>query len=88
MTLLTHTGRPFERAPYSSAKRDQPAAANAHLAMIKHFCLIALTSLLALCAVGGIIALKTAAYLSHFTQLTRAKRRRTRRTHRRKPRLH
>jgi hypothetical protein len=67
MTLLTHTGHPFERAPYSSAKRDQPAAANAHLAMIKRFCLIALTSLLALCAVGGIIALKTAAYLSHFT---------------------
>ena len=67
MTLLTHTGRPFERAPDSSAKRDQPAAANAHLAMIKRFCLIALTSLLALCAVGGVIALKTAAYLSHFT---------------------
>ena len=37
-------------------------------AMIKRFCLITLTSLLALCAVGGIIALKTAAYLSHFTQ--------------------
>ena len=66
MTLLTHTGRPFERAPYSPAKRDQPAAANAHLAMIKRVCLIALTSLLALCAVAGIIALKTVAYLSHF----------------------
>ena len=35
--------------------------------MIKRFCLIALTSLLALCAVGGIIAVKTAAFLSHFT---------------------
>lgn len=35
--------------------------------MIKRVCLIALTSLLALCAVGGMIALKTAAYLSHFT---------------------
>lgn len=34
---------------------------------IKRFCLIALTSLLALCAVGGIIAVKTAAFLSHFT---------------------
>ena len=67
MTLLTHTGRPFERVPYSSAKREQTGAANAHLAMIKRFCLIALTSLLALCAVGGVIALKTAAYLSHFT---------------------
>jgi hypothetical protein len=67
MTLLTHTGRPFERAPYSSAKREQSGTANAHLAMIKRFCLIALTSLLALSAIGGIIALKTAAYLSHFT---------------------
>jgi hypothetical protein len=68
MTLLTHTGRPFERAAYSSAKREQTGAANVHLAMIKRVCLIALTSLLALCAVGGIIALKTAAYLPHFTQ--------------------
>jgi hypothetical protein len=34
--------------------------------MIKRVCLIALTSLLALCAVAGIIALKTVAYLSHF----------------------
>ena len=67
MTLLTHSGRPFERAAYSSAKREQTGAANAQLAMIKRFCLIALTSLLVLCAVGGIVALKTAAYLSHFT---------------------
>ena len=67
MTLLTHTGRPFERAPYSSEKREQTGAANAHLATIKRVCLIALTSSLALCAVGGIIALKTAAYLSHFS---------------------
>jgi hypothetical protein len=67
MTLLTHSGRPFERAPYSSAKREQTGAANAQLAMIKRFYLIALTSLLVLCAVGGIVALKTAAYLSHFT---------------------
>ena len=65
MTLLTHTGRPFERA---SAKRRPTGVTNAHLAMIKRVCLIALTSLLAVCAVGGIIALKTAAYLSHFTQ--------------------
>jgi len=68
MTLLTHTGRAFERAPYSSEKREQTGAANARLATIKRVCLIALTSLLALCAVGGIIALKTAAYLSHFSQ--------------------
>jgi hypothetical protein len=67
MPLLTHTGRCFEEVPCSSAKRDQPVAANAHLAMIKRVCLIALTSLLALCAVAGVIALKTVAYLSHFT---------------------
>jgi len=67
MTLLTHTGRPFERAPYSSEKREQTGAANARLATIKRACLIALTSLLALCDVGGIIALMTAAYLSHFS---------------------
>ncbi|MEH2549062.1 hypothetical protein V1283_005707 [Bradyrhizobium sp. AZCC 2262] len=67
MTLLTHTGRPFERAPYSSEKREQTGAANAHLETIKRVCLIALTSVLALYAVGGIIALKTAAYLSHFS---------------------
>ena len=67
MTLLTHTGRPFERAAYSTAKREQTGAANPHLAMIRRVGLIALTSLLALSAVGGIIALKTVAYLSHFT---------------------
>jgi hypothetical protein len=67
MTLITHTGRPFERAPYSSAKRAQTGAANFHLATIKRVSLIALTALLASSAVGGIIALKTAAYLSHFT---------------------
>jgi hypothetical protein len=67
MTLLTHTGRPFARAAYSTAKREQTGAANPHLAMIRRVGLIALTSLLALSAVGGIIALKTVAYLSHFT---------------------
>ncbi|WP_426533852.1 hypothetical protein [Bradyrhizobium sp. McL0615] len=67
MTLLTHTGRAFERSPYPSVKQAQMSAANAQLAMIKRVCLIALTSLLALSAVGGIIAVKTAAYLSHFT---------------------
>jgi hypothetical protein len=66
VTLFTHTGRSFEEVHCSSAQRDHPAAANAHLAMIKRVCLIALTSLLALCAVAGIIALKTVAYLSHF----------------------
>ena len=70
MTQLTHTGRPFERGPYSSAKREPTGVTNVHLSTIRRLCLIVLTSLLALCAVGGIIALKTAAYLSHFTPLT------------------
>ena len=64
MTMLTHTGRSLERAAYPS-KRERAGVANAHLAMIKRFCLIALTLLLALSAVGGVIALKTVAYLSH-----------------------
>jgi hypothetical protein len=66
MTMLTHTGRSLEPA-YPSAKRERARAANAHLAMIKRFCRIALTLFLALSAVGGVIALKTVAYLSHFT---------------------
>ena len=64
MTMLSHTGHSLERA-YPSVKRERAGAANAHLAMIKRFCLIVLTLLLALSAVGGVIALKTVAYLSH-----------------------
>jgi hypothetical protein len=67
MTLLTQNGRPFERASSTPAKREPTGAANARFAMIKRVGQIALTSLLALCAVGTVIALKTAAYLSHFT---------------------
>jgi len=66
MTLLTHAGHPFERPSYSPAKRQPTGAANACLTIAKRVCLIALTSLLAMSAVAGIIALKTAAYLSHF----------------------
>ena len=53
MTLLTHTGGPFEPAPLSSAKRELTGAANTHLATIKHICLLAGFFLLALSAVGG-----------------------------------
>jgi hypothetical protein len=66
MPLLTYTGRPFGRTAFSSATQKQTGAPNAHLAMIKRFCLIMLTSLLALGAVGAIIALKAAAVLSRF----------------------
>jgi hypothetical protein len=67
MTLLTHTGGPFEPAPCSSAKRELTNAANAHLATIKHVCLLAAVFLLALSAVGGLIALRTAIFLSRLS---------------------
>jgi hypothetical protein len=75
MTLLTHMRGPFERARYSSARRDTvgAGAAKAHLAMIKRSCLGALTILLAGTAVAAIMALKIAIYLPLFIQsLTRA----------------
>jgi hypothetical protein len=65
MTMLTHTRSPLERAAYSSQRRDTVAArpAAAHLAMIKRFCMCALTVLAAGGAVAGIMALKIIAYL-------------------------
>jgi len=67
MTLLTHTGGPFEPAPLSSAKRELPGAANRHLTTIKHVCLLAAIFLLALSAVGGLIALRTAIFVSRLS---------------------
>lgn len=67
MTLLTHTGGPFEPAPYSSAKRELTGAANAHLATIKRVCLFAAISLL---AGGAVIAVKTAIFFWRFPLLT------------------
>jgi hypothetical protein len=69
MTMLTHTRGPFERAPYSAGNRDTitaGAAAAAHLAMIKRFCLGAVTILAAGGAVAAIMALKIAIYLPRF----------------------
>jgi hypothetical protein len=68
MTMLTHTGGLFKRAPHSSPRRDTVAArpAAAHLAMIKRFCMCALTALAAGIAIAGIMALKIIAYLPHF----------------------
>jgi hypothetical protein len=65
MTMLTHIRGPFERARNSSAGRDTvgAGAAKAHLAMIKRFCLGALTILLVGTAVAAIMALKIAIYL-------------------------
>jgi hypothetical protein len=66
MPLLTDTGRRFGHTAFSAATQKQTRAPDARLAMIKRFCLITLTALLALGAVGAIIALKTAAVLSRF----------------------
>ena len=64
MTMLTHTRGPLERAPYSPQRRDTVAAppAAAHLAMIKRFCMCALTVLAAGGAIAAIIALKAAIF--------------------------
>ena len=67
MTLLTHTGDPFEPAPCSSAKRELTIAANAHPATIKRIGLLAGFFLLALGTVGGAIALRTAIFLSRLS---------------------
>ena len=65
MTMLTHIRGPLEGAPYSSQWRDtdttRPAAS--HLAMIKRFCMCALTVLAAGSAIAAVIALKAAAFI-------------------------
>jgi hypothetical protein len=66
MTMLTHTRGPFERARYSRRDTVGAGTAKAHLAMIKRFCLGALTILLAGTAVAAIMALKIAIYLPLF----------------------
>jgi hypothetical protein len=65
MTMLTHTHGPSKRAPYSSERQDatEAAAAEAHLGIIKRFCMHALTILLAGAALAGIIALRAFAVL-------------------------
>jgi hypothetical protein len=68
MTMLTHPRGPFERARYPLESRSdvRASSAAAHLAMIKRFCLGALTILLAGSAVAAIMALKVAIYLPRF----------------------
>jgi hypothetical protein len=63
MTMLTHARGPLQRPTYSPRRQDAAAAgaAEAHLAMIKRFCMCALTILLAGGALSGIIALKALA---------------------------
>ena len=63
MTMLTHARSPLQRPTNSPRRQDAAAAdaAEAHLAMIKRFCMCALTILLAGGTLAGIIALKALA---------------------------
>jgi hypothetical protein len=66
MTMLTHTGGPFKPARDSSTAQEAAgtAAASARMAMVKQFCVHALTVVIAGVALAGIIALKAAIFLS------------------------
>jgi hypothetical protein len=65
MTMLMHTRGPSKQAPYLSEGQNAAGAnaAEAHLGMIKRFCIYALTILLAGAALAGIIALRAFAVL-------------------------
>jgi hypothetical protein len=64
MTTLTHTRGPLEWVPYSSQRRGVAARpATTRLAMIKRFCMCALTVVTAGSAIAAIIALKAAAFI-------------------------
>ena len=65
MTMLTQPRGPSKPAPYSSETQNAAGAgaAEAHLGMIKRFCMLALTILLAGAALAGIIALRAFAIL-------------------------
>ena len=64
MTMLMQTRDPFEQASSSVERRDaiREGAAEAHLAMIKRFCVGVLTVLAAGGAFAAIIALKAALF--------------------------
>jgi hypothetical protein len=64
MTMPRHRSGPFERARHSSQGRDGAAAGphKAYVAMIKRFCLGALTVLAAGVALAAVIALKVALF--------------------------
>ena len=63
MTMLTHPGNAFKPASYRSGRPDD-ATTIADFAMLKRLCLRALGLLLAGGAVAGIVALKSAVFLS------------------------
>jgi len=63
MTILTHARDASQRSTYSPKRQDAatPNAAEAHVAMIKRFCICALTILLAAGALALIVALRAIA---------------------------
>jgi hypothetical protein len=76
MAMMTYTSGPLQRTPAPSARptsfdaragaADLAARRAAHLAMIRQFCRVGLTILLAGGALAGIIALKTMVYFWRF----------------------
>jgi hypothetical protein len=68
MTMLMHTRDPIERVPSPITRRnnDIAGAAAARRAMIKRFCISALTVLAAVGALTAVIALKAAIYYWRF----------------------
>ena len=65
MTMLTHPGNAFKPASYRSGRPDTVDTTTiADFAMLKRLCLRALGLLLAFGAVAGIVALKSAVFLS------------------------
>jgi hypothetical protein len=68
MTMLTHPGSEFKPASYRSVPGDTAGTTTiVDLAMVKRFWLRALGPLLAFGAVAGIVALKSAIFLSRIT---------------------
>jgi hypothetical protein len=65
MTMVMQTRGPSKPAPHSSERQNSAGAgaAEAHPGMLKRFCMLALTILLAGAALAGIIALRAFAVL-------------------------
>jgi hypothetical protein len=68
MTMLTHTGSSFKPVRRSPNGQDTAGsiAANAHLAMIKRFCIGVVTVVAAVGALAAIVAVKAAFFVSVF----------------------
>ena len=67
MTMLMHERSPFDRAPYSSRERAEPAPAATQLATIKQAGKFVLAVLLVGAALAAMIALEAAFFLSRLS---------------------